>query len=182
MWWQIQRECWRTERPRDRHYQTYSKIRPRFLGGGISFWPAVRVKTSTPQVINSERSLNTRIYTNPARQQSIFCLQRFTAPPVESWPQQMYILKKWSEEQEEEQNTIRDLHLKMQIFKFAFWQASRKQRNIAYTASSCIVVTSAVKKPSVLKICEAAPLGYRDMAPSVKYKICCNQWSATWGQ
>ncbi len=28
-----------------------------FLGGGISFWPAVRVNSSTPLVINNERSL-----------------------------------------------------------------------------------------------------------------------------
>ena len=54
--------------------------------------------------------------------------------------------------------------LKNAIFKIAIWQASRKQRKIACTASSYIVVTSAVKKPSVLKICEAAPLGYQDMA------------------
>ena len=33
------------------------KIRPKFLGGGISFWPAIQVNSSTPLVINNEHAL-----------------------------------------------------------------------------------------------------------------------------
>ena len=62
------------------------------------------------------------------------------------------------------QSIIKRPALKNAISKFAFWAASRKQRKIARTASSCIVMNMAVKKPPLLKIGKVHKT-YDDLSP-----------------
>ena len=65
------------------------------------------------------------------------------------------------------ENCIKGPAFKIALFKIAIWFGPRKQGKILHTASSYIVVTMAAKKPPVLKMGEAACLGYRDMVPFV---------------